>query len=201
MNELKMNNCNKLIPTCHKLRGMLVPARTICSRRALSPFNLMEHQMKEIDKQFTRLERDMNTAFRDWGFPFSRVRSIFEPSKLSNRTFPFNEAETSAGTEAGKPDKYIIRVDVGEGFAPEDIKVSLKERMITIYAKLEKKSEDGSSRLYQEVSRSFTLPETVNPEEVKSLFTPEGILTIEAPLPEAKAPKPKEIPINIESKN
>ncbi|CAL8099608.1 unnamed protein product [Orchesella dallaii] len=200
-----MNNCNRLIPTCQKLRVVMTPARTICSRRVFSPFSLAERQMKEMDRQFTRLERDMNAAFRDWGFPFSRVRSIFEPapSYLTSRLLPSFEAETSPIAETGTPGKYAIRVDVGEGFAPEDIKVTLKDRILilTIHAKLETKSEDGNSRLYQEVSRSFTLPDAVNTEEVKSLLTPDGILTIEAPLPEVETPKTKEIPISIESKN
>lgn len=200
-----MNNCNKLIPACHRLGNqvMMAPVRTLFSRRALAPWNLVERQMEDMDRQFARLERDMNAAFRDFGFPSARIRSFFEPPpsapSLTNRVFPTIEAQTSPASEPGKPGKYCLRIDLGEGFTPEDIKVNLKDRMLTIHAKLEKKSEEG--RLYQEVTRSFALPENINPEEVKSLLTPEGILTIEAPLPEVEAPQPKEIPISIDAKS
>lgn len=94
----------------------------------------------------------------------------------------------------------MVKMDFGANFNPENVKVTIKDRLLTIDAKFEQKSEDGSSRMYQEISRAFTLPETVKIEEVKSLFTPEGELLIEAPLPELEAPKPKEIPIAVESK-
>lgn len=200
-----MNNCNRLIPAIQRLSSraiIAVPARNIFCRRSLAPWNLIERQIADMDRQFARLEREINSAFRDRGFP-GRIRSIFEPSvaasSLSSQMLANIEAHTSPVSESGKSGKYSIKIDVGEGFSPEDIKVNLKDRLLTIHAKMEKKSEDG--RIYQEVSRSFTLPEIINPEEVKSLFTPEGILTIEAPLPEVEAPQPKEISIPVERKN
>lgn len=197
-----MNTCNRLIPVCGRLAGArfsLVPTRNIFSRRALVPWNMLERQMEDMDRQFNRLEREMNSAFRDFGFP--RIARLVQPNQtfLTNPMFPSIEAEVSPSAEAGQPGKYSVRINVGEGFNPENIKVNLKDRTLTVQAKLEKTSEEG--RIYQEFSRSFTLPENVNLEEVKSLLTPEGVLTIEAPLPELEAPSPKEIPISIEGKS
>ena len=69
---------------------------------------------------------------------------------------------------------------------------------MTVEAKMEQTGKDGS-RLYQEMSRKFTLPEDVDVEKLKSLFSAEDcFLTIEAPL--KNRPKvehsQKEIPIN-----
>jgi HSP20 family molecular chaperone IbpA len=94
---------------------------------------------------------------------------------------------------------YKINIDVS-GFKPEDIKVSLKDRVLTIDAKMEQKSEDGS-RLYQEVSKTYTLPDNVELENLKSLLTNDGVLAIEAPLAIQDEMKPKEIPINRSEKS
>ncbi|CAG7730719.1 unnamed protein product [Allacma fusca] len=100
----------------------------------------------------------------------------------------------------GDQQKYCLNVRVGN-FSPENVKISLKDRVMTIEAKTEEKSEDGNRRVYQEVSRQFTLPENVDLKEVKSILTPEGVLKIEAPLPQQalpEPPKPQEIPIHLE---
>ena len=69
---------------------------------------------------------------------------------------------------------------------------------MTVDAKLEEIGSDGS-RLYQETSRKFTLPEDVDVEKLKSLFsTEDGILSIEAPFknPPKLEKGPTEIPIS-----
>lgn len=90
-------------------------------------------------------------------------------------------------------DRYKMRINL-PGFKPEDIKVSLKDRVLTIEAKMEKRSANGS-RLYQEISRMCTLPENVEMNNLKSQLTSDGVLAIEAQLI-VHEEKPKEIPIN-----
>lgn len=177
---------------------ILTPRRNFFTRR--SPWGLIDlsKQMEDMERNFARIERDMSAAFRDGPFgshyPF-KVHRFFEPS---SRFFtPLIEGETKVGENGGK---YVVKMELGKDFNPENVKVSLKDRVLTIEAKFEQKSEDGNSRIYQEICKSFTLPEMVKVEEVKSLFTPEGDLLIEAPLPEVEAPKPKEIPISVENK-
>jgi HSP20 family molecular chaperone IbpA len=139
-----------------------------------------------MDRQFERMERQFDNMFRDVGLlrPFTGSR-LLQPSV---------ESELSP-VEAGRPSKYTLNIDVGQHFDPENVKVSLKDRVLSIEAKGEYKSEDGHVRVYQEVQRQFTLPEGVDTKELKSILTPEGILRIEAPLPEPPKLEPKEIPI------
>ncbi len=69
---------------------------------------------------------------------------------------------------------------------------------MTVDAKLEEIGSDGS-RLYQETSRKFTLPEEVDLDNLKSIFSPQdGVLSIEAPFknPPKLEKGPTEIPIN-----
>ena len=63
---------------------------------------------------------------------------------------------------------------------------------------MEHKSEDGSQAIFQEIARTYTLPENVEVEKMKSLLSDDGMLCIEAPLKGVKeAPKgPTEIPID-----
>jgi HSP20 family molecular chaperone IbpA len=193
-----MNRCcgRLLVPLVRQELVGVAPQRNLFTRR--SPWGLVDvsRQLEDVERTFSRMEREMNDAFRNFGVR-SPFRTFFEPmSAFPNQFFPTIEAEKT-GEHGGK---YVLRMNLGSDFNPENIKVSLKDRLLTIDAKLEQKSEDGHSRIYQEISKSFTLPENVKIEEVKSLLTPDGVLTIEAPLPELESAKPKEIPIAIESK-
>ena len=46
--------------------------------------------------------------------------------------------------------------------------------MLSIQAKMDRKSDDGS-RFYQEVHRDYLLPETLKIDELKSIFTDDGV--------------------------
>ena len=69
---------------------------------------------------------------------------------------------------------------------------------LTIDARMEQTGSDGN-RIYQEVSRKLSLPEDVDLNNLKSLFSAaDGVLTIEAPFknPPKVENGPKEIPVN-----
>jgi len=148
-----------------------------------SPIAVLENSFRDMDNQFRQLRREMDSVFRSL-LGLDQVALDFKPEVVTE----------------GDKKKYYLNVPVGR-FRPENVKVSVKDRVMTVEAKVEEKSEDGKRRFYQEVSRQFTLPENVDLKEVKSLLTPEGVLKVEAPLPlEAlpEPPKPQEIPIHLE---
>jgi HSP20 family molecular chaperone IbpA len=139
--------------------------------------------MRNMERHFDRMERDLNSAFG----------SFFKPMTAKTPLTVY---------EAEAPGKYQLNVVMGEGFKPENIKVTLKDHEMRIEAKYDHTSEDGKSRVYQEFTRTFPLPKAIDQAQVKSLFTPEGVLQIEAPLPEPEVeakPVPKEIPISVEA--
>jgi len=192
-----MQKCSAILAPLsrHLARGIQVqPSRNFFIRRKSFPPAIwesaadVERHVRDIARQFDRLEREIENQWRLNGFPM--------PPSLS---FPRTSAPMSM-YESEVDGKYQMNVVMGEKFVPENIKVTLKDRVLTIEAKYDHSSEDGKSRVYQEFSRQFTLPENINPSEVKSMFTPDGILQIEAPLPpQPEGSKPKEIPISFES--
>lgn len=46
--------------------------------------------------------------------------------------------------------------------------------MLSIQAKMDRKADDGS-RIYQEICRDYLLPETLKIDELKSVFTDDGV--------------------------
>ena len=51
-----------------------------------------------------------------------------------------------------------------------------------VYAKHEEKSDSRS--VFREYNREFLLPEGTNPDKIKSSLSRDGVLTVEAPLPQ-----------------
>lgn len=62
-----------------------------------------------------------------------------------------------------------------------------------VHAKHEEKSDTKS--VYREYNREFLLPKGVNPEQIRSSLSKDGVLTVDAPLPPALTGGEKLIPI------
>ena len=123
---------------------------------------------------------------RDWDFPIGRLSRRLEEvgrrSALLSPAVDLSEDEKS----------YVVTAEL-PGVGKDDVTVELHEDVLTIRG--EKKSEreekkDRShwvERSYGSFARSFTLPPTAQPEEMKATFK-DGVLRIEIPKKEqAKA--------------
>jgi len=142
------------------------------------PFSDMTSAIREIERTTARMERDMDKFWTRSGMD----RFLPSFSKLS----PIGSS---------KEGMHRITMDL-HGYKPEDVKVSLNDRTVTIEGKYEHK--DDANRVYQEWSRQYTLPETADISKLKSLLDNEGVLTVEAPSVKKPSgePEPKEIPIH-----
>jgi HSP20 family protein len=95
-------------------------------------------------------------------------------------------------------DAFYVDAEV-PGLAAEDVKVDVEKNVLTISGerKAEKEESEGSyrrvERSYGSFSRSFTLPETVNAENIHADLK-NGVLTLR--LPKKEAPKPRAIRVN-----
>ncbi|XP_045216364.1 heat shock protein beta-1-like [Mercenaria mercenaria] len=89
--------------------------------------------------------------------------------------------------------KLSLRFDCSQ-FKPEEITVKTLDNKLNVHAK---HIEEGKGRKsYQEFTREYTLPENVDPKQLKSHLSSDGVLEIEAPAPKAvEAPKEVLIPI------
>merc|ERR1711915_984787 len=74
-----------------------------------------------------------------------------------------------------------LRFDVRE-YTPEEIMVKTVDNKLLVHAKHEENT-DGNS-VFREYNREFLLPSGTDPESIKSSLSKDGILTVEAPLPQ-----------------
>lgn len=91
-----------------------------------------------------------------------------------------------------KDDRFGVCIDVA-GYEPKDLNVSVKDNMLHVSGSQEQKSEDGSRFMSRSFERSYTLPEHVQLDQMKSLVTSNGrVLRIEAPIerPQIEAAEP-----------
>jgi HSP20 family protein len=128
---------------------------------------------------------------RDWDLPFGRLSRRLE--ELGRRP-----AMLSPAVDLSEDEKsYVVTAEL-PGVGKDDVTVELNEDVLTIRG--EKKSEreekkDRShwvERSYGSFVRSFTLPPTAQPEEMKASFK-DGVLRIE--IPKKEAAKPRQISI------
>ena len=102
-----------------------------------------------------------------------------------------------------KEDKNEYRVEVAApGLTKKDFKIELQDNILTISAKKEEKHEEKDEKVlrqefnYTSFQRSFSLPETVEPDKIKASHK-DGILIVHIPKKEtAKQTPSKEIPIS-----
>jgi len=74
-----------------------------------------------------------------------------------------------------------LRFDVSQ-YVPEEIVLKTVDNKLLVHAKHEEKSDTKS--VYREYNREFLLPTGVNPELIRSSLSKDGVLTVEAPLPQ-----------------
>ena len=124
--------------------------------------------------------------FRD---PFRRIEDTFGAmSKLAPRA------------DLKETDKAITITAELPGVAEKDIDVTVADGLITISA--EKKEETRkdeedfhlAERHYGSVKRTFTLPDTANPDKAKASFK-DGVLTIDVPKKALPKSARKKIPV------
>ena len=100
--------------------------------------------------------------------------------------------------QEGDHQKCLVNLRMGSDFAPEDLKIRVNKGVVCVDAKKRHQSHDGNHQVYQEVCRKFTLPEGVNPREVKSHLDHNGVLRIEAPISQnalQAPPQPRHVAI------
>ncbi|KAJ9584188.1 hypothetical protein L9F63_021485 [Diploptera punctata] len=131
--------------------------------------------IRDMDRSIERLERELIDKF-----PF---RGLLPRMTM----IPIQGVES-------RSDTFHMNIDV-DGYKPEEIKLSLKNNILTIHAKMDRIADDGS-KYHQEYTRELTLPENVDLSELKTYLGNNGILRLEAAYKPTLEEKPKEIPVS-----
>ncbi|KAL3095335.1 hypothetical protein niasHS_007434 [Heterodera schachtii] len=74
-----------------------------------------------------------------------------------------------------------LRFDVAQ-YRPEEVTVKTVDNRLLVHAKHEEKTP--SRTVYREYNQEFMLPRGTNPEQISSTLSTDGVLTVEAPLPQ-----------------
>jgi HSP20 family protein len=139
---------------------------------------------REASGGLTPLREAMNRLFEE-----SFIGPRFE--FFGGRTFPLDVYET--------PDQqqYVVEAALA-GYKPEEIQITAEGDTLTIRAskKSEEKVEKGNYVRREffagEMSRSVTLPTSIDPNKVDASYE-HGILSVR--IPKAKGAQPKQIPV------
>ena len=109
--------------------------------------------------------------------------------------------EPAHGFEAHVPDAAIEHLQALEDIPriePEDFKISLEGNLLTIQGTKQEEREQNTERvhryerMYGAFERSFTLPSSVEPKDIKANYDT-GVLTIT--LPKSEKAKPRQIEV------
>ncbi|VDO80746.1 unnamed protein product [Haemonchus placei] len=119
------------------------------------------------------LPRFVEEAMRDFRYMDSMM---FGP--LHRFGFPWETAEESAKEIINNDSKFAVCIDVSK-FKPENLKVNIDGRQLTIEGKQEVQEDNGYSM--RSFVRRVILPDNVNLDAVRSSLSDSGHLSIEAP--------------------
>ena len=121
--------------------------------------------------------------------------------------WPFQAQEGGSLTSSWLPpcdvfeDKDAIKI-VAEipGVTAEDVKISLENNLLTLRGEKKQQAEEKNERVhryersYGVFERTFSLPTTVDPEQIDAQYA-NGVLTVT--IPKAERARPREIPVKV----
>ena len=119
--------------------------------------------------------------------------SVPETNGSADRTWAVPLDVTTKGEDT------IVRASL-PGVAPEDIQVSIEDRVLTIKGQTHEKFEDSDVRFVMRerrtgnFTRALQLPDSVDPDKVQPHYE-HGVLTIT--LPKAEAKRARQLPIHV----
>lgn len=115
--------------------------------------------------------------------PMMPHSSMMYPSTMMAQQARALSRQMSSGMSEIKQtqDTWRVSLDVNH-FSPEELVVKTKDGVVEITGKHEERKDEHGfvSRCF---TRKYTLPANANMEKVTSSLSPEGVLTVEAPLP------------------
>jgi HSP20 family protein len=98
------------------------------------------------------------------------------------------------------PDQFVLRADL-PGISEKDVKIELENNVLTVSGERKSEHESKGEGFYRverasgAFSRSLTLPEGVDPDQIDARFD-KGVLEVRIPKPEQR--KPHRVAINVD---
>lgn len=146
----------------------------------------------------TSLSRTRNRNLNDLQREIDRVFGNFFPSREREENSSSQQAVWAPRTDLVETDEsYRIHLDV-PGMTKEDLKINYQDNQLTVSGerKSDRTADDEEyvrvERSFGHFYRSFTLPRTVNAEDINATYD-NGVLTISVPKTEEVKPRQIEI--------
>ena len=170
-------------------------------------FRAMERQMRDMERQmeemFARFRRlaplQASSGAVDGAGSTALVAQQQQPYYPERRGDGWTNGndkwqfENPIITDRDGSRKLKLTFDVRQ-FRPDEISVKTVDQHLVVRA--QHKEDSDTSKVYREYNRQFLLPPSINPETMKSILSPEGVLSIEAPVnPALDAPRERLVPI------
>lgn len=137
--------------------------------------------------------------FDDLGHWLNRVMGSSPLLRSNGESGIFSEWRPSVDVSE-KPDQYVLKAEL-PSVKKEDISISVRDRVLRLHGerKQESRSEDERirrvERSYGSFSRTFTLPQDANPEDISAEYK-DGILCVRIARSRDEESQPKQVPIN-----
>lgn len=140
----------------------------------------MSTPMRVLDSHFHDLQSEMEQRMADMRsqmFTLVPSESFNRPAIEGSIKTKFDEPNV---IEKDGKNVMELRFDVQQ-FRPEDINIKTKDNVLEVHAKHEDTKDNA--KVFREFRRQITLPTGTILEDMTSVLSPEGILTVEAPMP------------------
>ncbi|KAK6476281.1 heat shock protein beta-1-like isoform X1 [Huso huso] len=160
------------------------------------PFSLEENDLNWVDWARRRLSSSWPGYLQspNWAPSLGKQQTVCRQGL--QRQLSGGVSEVRAG-----PDSWKISLDVNH-FTPEEITIKAKGGYVEISGKHEERQDEHGfvSRCF---TRKYKLPIGVSPQAIASSLSPEGVLSVDVPLPKPAARVPVEIiiPVQVRKKN
>ncbi|KAL5274015.1 CRYAA family protein [Megaselia abdita] len=139
-------------------------------------FDLPIRTSRLLDQHFgTGLKRDDLFSSAWTSSPSMLRHGYIRPWKRNNI-----QKQDSGSTLNVDSEKFEVILDVQQ-FLPEEINVKIVDKFVVVEGKHEEK-QDEHGFVSRQFSRRYNLPSTVNPDNITSSLSSDGLLTIKAPM-------------------
>lgn len=154
----------------------------------------LESRNEETSKQAS--EAAASDEFGSWVFPrrLMRLPSLFNEERTKDLVVKDDQ------TIKVRDDEKVFEVSLDtHNYRPDEIKVNVVDKVLSVEGKHEEKSEDGNKFTSRQFARRYTLPQNCRPEQVVSNLSADGVLLITAPKLALKD-SDRAVPITMEKK-
>lgn len=153
--------------------------------------NLLDLLENEMDQRVGHVVRRLPAALLDLDEDYELMNN--RKRKRRSNAVSVYEPKTKCQVTT-KDNTFQVQMDTSN-YQPDEITVKVVNDKLSVSAKHETKTDDVYE--YHEMSRSFTLPDGVDPDTVVSRLNKNGQLTIEAPMKLSKDTAGRVVPVEM----